>query len=130
MNILLDTCVILWFNLEPEKIRKDIRDLICDEGRQPLVSAVSCAEIACAMDRGRLQLDRHWKAWFRHFVDLNGWQVLDVDWKTIEEAYSLPEYPHRDPADRILIATARIHGMPIATADARIRGYPHVETIW
>jgi PIN domain nuclease of toxin-antitoxin system len=130
MNVLLDTCAILWLVGGSKEIRQEIRDLIGAEDTQPCVSAVSCAEIACAVERGRVRLDLHWKAWFRLYVEKNGWKVLDVDWRTLEEAYSLPEYPHRDPADRILIATARIHGMPVVTADARIRDYPHVDTVW
>jgi PIN domain nuclease of toxin-antitoxin system len=91
---------------------------------------MSCAEIACGVERQRITLDRHWKLWFRHFIRLNGWQVLDVGLGQIEEAYSLPDFPHRDPADRIIIATARLLQCPVVTADGRIRGYPHVLTVW
>jgi PIN domain nuclease of toxin-antitoxin system len=48
----------------------------------------------------------------------------------MEEAYSLPETFHRDPADRIVVATARALNAPVVTADEKILGYPHVDTIW
>jgi len=84
----------------------------------------------CAAERGRLALDRHWKSWFSRFVELNGWQIADFDLKVAEEAYSLPECSRKDPADRIIIATARIHRCPLVTADRRIQEYPHVDTVW
>ena len=93
-------------------------------------SAISCAEIACASERGRLELDRHWRLWFRHYVEMNGWTVLPIDLEVVEEAYALPEPFHRDPADRIIVATARRLAAPVVTADARILGYPHVTTLW
>ena len=46
-----------------------------------------------------------------------------------KQAYSLPEYSHRDPADRIIIATARILRCPLVTADRRILDYPHVDAV-
>jgi PIN domain nuclease of toxin-antitoxin system len=48
----------------------------------------------------------------------------------MEEAFSLPSPFHADPADRMLVATARPHGLAILTADRRILDYPHVETCW
>ena len=57
-------------------------------------------------------------------------RIADIDLKIAEEAYSLPEYSQKDPADRIIIATARIHQCPLVTADRRIIEYPHVDTVW
>ena len=94
------------------------------------VSAISCAEIACAVERGRIELDRHWKSWFRYYTELNGWQIVPMDLEVMEEAYSLPEYSDRDPADRIIVATARRLHLRIVTADRRMLDYPHVETVW
>lgn len=92
--------------------------------------ALSCAELACAVQRGRTELDRHWKPWFRHFTELNHWSCVDISLDIMEEAYSLPETFHRDPADRIVVATARALNAPVVTADEKILGYPHVDTIW
>jgi PIN domain nuclease of toxin-antitoxin system len=63
-------------------------------------------------------------------VGLNGWQEIPVDLEIIEEAYSLPEPFHADPMDRILVATARLHGLTLLTADKAILKYPHVRTLW
>ena len=53
-----------------------------------------------------------------------------MDLEIIEEAYSLPEPFHADPMDRILVATARVHGLTLLTADKAILSYPHVRTLW
>lgn len=130
MNILLDTCALVWAISEPETISKRASTALSARATNVHVSPISCAEIACAVDRGRLTLDRHWKLWFRHFVEQNDWRTVDIDLAVVEEAYSLPEPFHRDPADRILVATARILSCPLVTADRKLIDYPHVDTLW
>jgi PIN domain nuclease of toxin-antitoxin system len=82
------------------------------------------------VERKRIQIDRHWKLWFRHFVEKNGWEVVPVDLPVIEESYSLPGPFHTDPVDRILVATTRLFDARILTADEKIRAYPHVRSEW
>lgn len=130
MRLLLDTCALVWAVSEPEALSKAAIDILSAENTNACVSPISCAEIACAADRGRLVLDRHWKLWFRHFVERNDWQMVDIDLGVMEEAYSLPGSFHHDPADRILVATARVLACPLLTADRKILDYPHVDTIW
>ena len=130
MKFLLDTCVIIWAVSEPDRLSKEARLLLLQPDAEILVSVISCAEIACAAERGRIQLDRHWKTWFRHFVGLNGWLAAPVDLEIMEEAYSLPEQFHQDPADRIIVATARKYSCRLVTADRKLLEYPHVLTDW
>lgn len=130
MNVVLDTCGVLWSILAPENLSPRAAQIITEESTRVLVSPISCAEIACGVERSRISLDRHWKSWFRYFIPWNGWQLVDIDPKIMEEAYSLPEYSDRDPADRIIIATARILQCPVVTADRRIREYAHVDAVW
>ena len=130
MKILLDTCAVLWCVLSPENLSARAREVLSTEDTVVHVSPISCAEVACGVQRGRVELDRHWKLWFRHFVDLNGWRSVSIDLRIVEESYSLPEYSHRDPADRIIIATARLLQCPVVTADRRMMHYPHVDVLW
>jgi PIN domain nuclease of toxin-antitoxin system len=106
------------------------RAILTKDDTEVYVSPISCAEVACAADRGKIKLDRHWRIWFRHYVELNGWYIYSIDLSIIEEAYSLPGTFHSDPADRIIVATARRLLCPIVTADKKIIDYPHVETVW
>ena len=63
-------------------------------------------------------------------MEVNQWVCLPVDLAVAEEAYSLPSPFHADPADRIMVASARIHNLAIVTGDGRILAYPHVDTVW
>ncbi len=130
MKLILDTCAVLWAVAEPESLSPNGKRYISDPDAEIFVSVISCAEIACAVERGRIALDRHWKSWFREYTELNGWQPVPIDLGIMEEAYSLPEYSYRDPADRIIVATARKLQLHIVTADRGMLEYPHVETIW
>jgi PIN domain nuclease of toxin-antitoxin system len=130
VKLLLDTCAVIWVVSQPESLSTNSKRTITDPDAEIFVSVISCAEIACAVERGRISLDRHWKSWFRDYSELNGWRPVPIDLRIIEEAYSLPEYAHRDPADRIIVATARRFQLHIVTADRRMLNYPHVETIW
>ena len=130
MRLLLDTCAVIWAVSEPEKLSDNGKRSLSDPEAEVFVSVITCAEIACAVERGRIEIDRHWKSWFRNYTELNGWQIVLIDLGVMEEAYSLPEYSHRDPADRIIVATARKFQLQIVTADRRMLDYPHVETIW
>lgn len=130
MKLLLDTCTILWAVASPNELSRKAKELLTDENSVIFVSPMSCAKIACGVDRKRIELDRHWKLWFRHFVSLNGWQTIPVDLPVIEEAYSLQEPFHSDPVDRVLVATARLHQATLVTADKKILEYPHVTAAW
>jgi PIN domain nuclease of toxin-antitoxin system len=130
MKVVLDTCALIWAVAEPEKLSPAANAVCTQPDTIVHISPISCAEVACAAERGRVMLDRHWKIWFRHFVEMNEWSVCDINLEIIEEAYSLPGDIHNDPADRFIIATARRLRCPIVTADKKMIDYPHVETVW
>ncbi len=130
MKLLLDTCCVIWAISQPNELSDIAAKLLTTEDSEVHVSAISVAEIACAVDRNRIVIDRHWKKWFRHYIDLNGWSVADITLDIMEEAYSLPDTFHADPADRIITATARLSGATILTADKKILNYPHVNARW
>lgn len=130
MKILLDTCAVIWSAAQPEFLSPVAAEALVASGNCVNVSPVSCAELCCLQERGRIDIQGHWKTWFNRCVNDNGWFVRDVDLSVVEEAYSLPEEFHRDPVDRILVGTARIFGMTLVTADRRLLDYPHVNTLW
>jgi PIN domain nuclease of toxin-antitoxin system len=130
VKLLLDTCCILWAISDPDSLSRKAAALLQARDSEIFVSPISAAEIACASDRGRIQLDRHWKLWFRYYLELNQWEEEPIDLSIMEEAYSLPEQFHADPADRIITATARLKNYTLLTADRKLIDYPHVNTIW
>ena len=130
MKLLLDTCCIIWSISKPAVISQTAKALLTADDSEIHVSVISVAEIACAVERGRIIIDRHWKKWFRHYISLNDWQVDSIDLDIMEEVYSLPETFHADPADRIITATSRLKNYSLLTADRKILSYPHVNAIW
>lgn len=125
----MDTCALLYLSADDPKVADSTRDLVAAADRM-LVSAVTAAELACLQQRKRIELPEHWKPWFRKAVEVNGWEVLPVDWEIMEEAYSLPGEFHADPADRMIVASARFHRCPVLTTDTNMRQYPHVDACW
>ncbi len=130
MKLLLDTCAIIWAISAPRELSQKAKLALENPEAEVSYSPMSCAEVAWAVQRKRISIDRHWKLWFRHYVDLNGWKGVPVDLEIVEEAYSLPGPFHSDPIDRLLVATARLQGFHLVTGDKKILTYPHVRTIW
>ena len=85
MTVVLDTCAIVRAVSEPEQLSARAVSLFEADDTEVCVSAISCAEIACAAERGRIAIDRHWRLWFRHYVELNDWTVLPVDLRSVGE---------------------------------------------
>lgn len=128
MRILLDTCAVIFIAQDPDRLSQTARDLLVDKNNVMFVSVVTAGELACLAERKRIVVPRHWKTWFRDAVERNGWNLLPLTIDIMEEAYSLPEPIHRDPVDRILIATCRVEDMTVITTDRLILAYPHVKS--
>ena len=130
MNVLLDTCVMIWTASDPESLSELARETLTMETTSVHVSPITCAELCCLQQRNRIRIEGHWKTWFNVRLVENGWSMLDITLPIVQEAYSLPDSFHRDPVDRLLVGTARVYGMPLVTSDDKIRDYPHVDTLW
>ena len=130
MRVLLDTCAIVWAVSDPDKLADDARCVLEQDSTEVFVSPISCAELACLQERGRIELDLHWKSWFDRYLHLNGWRVIDISLPIIQDAFGLPAPFHADPADRIITATARTEDLALITGDTKLILYPFVDTIW
>ncbi len=128
--LLLDTCAVVWAILDPSRLSRRAVDALEDPQAEIYLLPISVAEVACAVERGQLELNEHWKIWLRKHVHANGWQYLPMDATLVEEAYSLPPPFHADPADRLFVAAARLRHLSVVTGDAKILAYPHVSTVW
>ncbi len=84
------------------------------------MSAVSVWEIALLVDTGRIELDVSVDEWVRRFVERPGVEGVSLSHGAASRAYQLHHYEHRDPADRLLIATAIDLACPLVTCDERI----------
>ncbi len=131
MPYLLDTCAILFVAGNTSDLSGATLDLIDSASAgEVFVSAISVAEIACLQERGRITLSNHWRTWFDELLRKTAWTCLPITAQVMAEAYSLPPPIHRDPADLVLIATARLERLTLVTTDRKILDYPHVATVW
>lgn len=129
MNLLLDTCAILYLGIDDSCVTATTSNLV-RKAERIFVSPISSAELACLQERRRIELPVHWKPWFREAIETNGWDVQPITLEVMEEAYSLPGSFHADPADRILTATARLEDLVLLTTDRKLLEYPHLEARW
>ncbi len=124
---LLDTCAWLDAFAVPELLKPSVCKRI--QAEQTLfVSTISLLEIARKEARGDLTFGMPLSAWFRMALPKGRVNLIDISPEIAADATRLPDWPHKDPADQIIIATARIHRLEILTSDGKILGYPHVNS--
>lgn len=128
MRILLDTHVWVWSQESPEELGSIARSLLMDMQNEVFVSSISTLEIARMVADGRIVLVKELGRWVREGIEMLGAMSLHVDDHVAMEAYKLAEPFHQDPADRILVATARVQDCAILTADRLILKYEHVRS--
>ena len=127
--MILDTCCLLWLASAQDSLSSGARSLISDKAGALFISAISAFEIGVKYRRGALELPLTPAEWIETALDHHGIQELPVDWRIAELSTSLPQI-HRDPADRIIVATALVTGMSILTPDPLIKAYERVTVLW
>jgi len=129
MRLLLDTHVWIWAQESPEKFGRRARARLEDIANSVSVSAIAALEIARLIFLRRIQLAESASTWIADSIRSLSAQSLDVTPQIAAEAYELPGNFHKDPVDRVLVATARLHNLTLITADDLILRYPHVKTL-
>lgn len=128
--ILIDTHIWIWWITDEARISAQHSQLIRDRLADGVgVSVISIWEIANLVRLGRLELTMPVGHWVGRALAIPGVRLLDLTPRVAIEASELPGDFHRDPADRLIVATARIHDCLLLTADAKILAYPHVKTL-
>ena len=82
------------------------------------------------MSLGKLQLSLPASQWIQRATNPEGIQLLPLTPEVALESAYLPGDFHRDPADQLIVATARLHNLVLITSDQRIQAYPYVKTVW
>ena len=129
--VLLDTHVVIWLAFEPARISKRARAAIeqARSGDQGLaISGITLLEIAAAENKGRIKLNASLET-FLSEIEIR-FIVLPITGKICARAISLPAAYPKDPADRVIGATALVEGIPLVTADEQIRRAKALVTIW
>jgi PIN domain nuclease of toxin-antitoxin system len=127
--ILLDTHAWLWWVANAPELPASVRALIGAAREAVAVASVSCLEVAWLAKKGRIVLPVSVEEFFDRAIDQAGFQLLPLTPKIAARSAALPDI-HRDPIDRVLLATAMELDAVLATKDAAIRRYPGVRLLW
>ncbi|MCI0744174.1 MAG: type II toxin-antitoxin system VapC family toxin [Verrucomicrobia subdivision 3 bacterium] len=124
MTYLLDTGV--WYRgiVAPETIPSGVRELLSDRKQTFGLSCISLWEIGKKVQLGKLRLTKDLGRWLDEAVS-SQITVHQIDPAVVTEAMRLPAFPNRDPADELIVATARVHGLTLLTTDHALKNYGH-----
>jgi PIN domain nuclease of toxin-antitoxin system len=127
--IVLDTHIWLWWVHGDARLPQAHADYIQQNAATGIgVSAFSCWEVAMLDASGKFVLSDPIGLWLRQALRGSGVRVLPLSPRIAVESTRLPSPFHRDPADQIIVATARVYDCPLVTLDRKILAYPHVRT--
>ncbi|HZL31431.1 MAG TPA: type II toxin-antitoxin system VapC family toxin [Pseudolabrys sp.] len=123
--LLLDTCAVIWIN-EDEPIKPEavaLMNTAYAQGVTTFVSAITAWEVGLLTSRERLRLLVTPEKWFSKILDLPGAALAPLSPEILIASSYLPGKPPRDPADRIVAATARDLGATLITRDSALLTY-------
>lgn len=122
MKLLLDTHLLLWAALQPDRLPPSIRTLLSSAANEPLFSPASLWEVSIKNGLGREDFSIDPRLLWRGLLD-NGYAELPITSPHTLATGGLPPL-HKDPFDRILIAQALVEGVTLLTADPLVAQYP------
>ncbi len=122
MKYLLDTRVLLWASIWPDRLPAAARAILVDPDSQLLFSSIGIWEVAIKAERGRTDFDVDARLLRQGLLD-NGYIELPI---TSEHAAAVADLPalHKDPFDRMLVAQAKAEGVLLLTSDRQVADYP------
>lgn len=131
--IILDTQALVWWagekvsRLSPHARREIAK---AEKNNALAISAMSIWEICLLVKSRRLHLNVIIEEWLDALNSLPEIQIIPIDMNIAKTSVFLPELFHKDPADRMIVATALTFGASLVTSDQKIRRYKNVQTIW
>lgn len=132
--VLLDTCALIWMMNRQRMSEASLKAIRTAQAAHTgvFVSAVSAWEIATLVSKGRLQISQSVETWFERAIAQPGIRLAELSPTLLIRSTTLPGSPPADPADRMILATARELGCPVVTRDGRMLAYGeagHVQVV-
>ena len=128
MKLLLDTHVWIWSQDEPTRLGAQTKRLLLATEHENHVCTISTLELARLVATGAVGVSIALHEWVERALRAIHARTIPVSHEIAMEAYALPEPFHKDPADRLLVATSRCHELTFLTADERILTYGGVRS--
>jgi len=128
VKLLLDTHIWLWSMLEPQRLTRRVEKALADPANELWLSPVSVAELTVLLRKGRLTLPHDIQTWVAKTVE--DLQLTEAP-LTIEVALAISSmsFPHGDPADHFLSATAKVFNLTLVTADLHLINLPGIQIL-
>ena len=128
-RVVLDTSALLFWTLKPDALPRSAQRVINKaESHGLVVSAISLWEIGLKAQRGTLSLGVSFEDYARRLQRVEALTLLPVDASIWLAVLALP-WEHRDPADRVIVATAQLQGMSLVSSDETIAAF-YPKTVW
>ena len=131
-SVLLDTHILVWWRVDPTRLSKPQASLLLEmeDRREPVaISAITLREIAWMVASGRLEIAISLDAWMDEIETNPFLMIIPITPGIAVESVRLGAGFPRDPADQIIVATARRHGLRLMTADDKIRRWGKVPLV-
>jgi len=128
VRLLLDTHIWIWNYTAPEKLTSEVARELTNPENERFLSPVSIWEIAVLLEKRRISLKQDFGDWFKKSVE--DLVLLDApfQWEVAHELrFTL--LGHRDPADRFLVATAKVYDLTLVTSDERLLNAPGLKVL-
>jgi PIN domain nuclease of toxin-antitoxin system len=119
MRLLLDTHIWIWTQLEPWRISSDVTRALTDPQNDLWLSPISIWELIVHVEKKRISLKEDVFSWIAKAKQELSLREASLSWAIAQEVLFLP-LNHRDPADRFLVATAKVLDLTLVTADRRL----------
>lgn len=132
MNYLLDTHIWIWWHTQPHKLSDSVQNIIADPANfeELLLSAISIWEFCKLIEKGRIGISENPLKWIENALDMFGLRQVPLSPLIAYKSTTLPPPFHNDPADQIIVATAREEKAIILTKDEKILNYRYVRSLW
>lgn len=128
--IVLDTHIWIWWMTGDTRLTTEQSSAIAAHLESGIaICVISCWELAMLVQRKRIVLSLDVEVWLNQALSHPALKVVDLSPRLIVESVRLPGDFHRDPADQLIVATARMLGCPLVAVDEKILAYPHVTCI-
>ena len=132
MKFLLDTHTWIWWNMSPQKLSRKVKSIVADDSQyqELLLSAISPWEFCKLIEKERLAVSCNPEEWILSALDMPKLRLIPLSPIIAYRSTVLPKPFHDDPADQIIVATARQEQATILTKDHRILAYQAVASLW